>query len=165
MTRESILAALRSTASENGGRPLGARAFHATTSISRNDLWKAGFEKYSDAVKAAGLIPNELVTARDSAAMFASLAALTKEVGRFPTIGSLKVARTKDSAFPSYEAFLRLAGGAWPDLPGLLLSFCRSHSKFIDVVPLLASAPGAAMPPNSGHSSSKRLVGYVYLAK
>lgn len=78
MTRESILAALRSTALENGGRPLGARAFQNATSINRTNLWNAGFANYSDAVKAAGLTPNTLMAARDTDAMLASLATLTR---------------------------------------------------------------------------------------
>lgn len=165
MTRESILAALRSTASDNGGRPLGARAFQDATSINRTDLWNAGFATYSDAVRAAGLTPNTLMAARDTNAMLASLAALTKKLGRFPTIGTLKVARRTDATLPSYEAFLRLAGGAWSDLPGVLLGFCRSTAEYTDLVPFLEAAQPAAAVPTQDGLRSKRLVGYVYLAK
>lgn len=125
---DRIIAQLKETAADNGGRPLGARAFHAATNISRNDLWKAGFAKYSDAVKAAGLEPNALTVARNGDEMLAALAEVARNLGRFPVVGDLKVERAKNPSFPSYEAFLRLVGGVLAKAPGILLSYCREHS-------------------------------------
>ena len=165
MTRESILAALRDAAAENGGRPLGARAFHAATGISRNEMWKAGFAKYNDAVIAAGLTPNKLMTARDTDDTLASLALLAKTIGRFPTIGDLKVARSRDPRFPSYEALHRLAGGSWTDLPSLLLTFCQDRTEYSDVRLMLAPLLGPSQKKAPVGSGSGRVVGYVYLGR
>jgi hypothetical protein len=166
MTRDAILKAIRTTAAENGGRPLGARAFHSSTSISRTDLWNAGFPRYGDAVKEAGLKPNKLQTAFDSGAMLTALAAFTRHLSKFPTISDLKAARTSRPDLPSYEAFYRLAGGSYAALPELLLAHCRASEVDSDVVALLEAnvstgpAPAAAEVPRSA-----RVRGFVYLAK
>ncbi len=79
-------------------------------------------------------------------------------------IGALKVARTRDSAFPSYEAFLRLASGTWSDLPELLLAFSQSHLEYANVGPLLSASTRVEAQPRPSRTASKRVVGYVYLA-
>jgi hypothetical protein len=165
MTRDQILEAIRQAAADLGRVP-GARAFHSTSGISRTDLWNAGFARYGDAVEAAGLKPNALQGALDSAEMLARLAFLTRRLGRFPSISDLKTARAADPRMPSYEAYFRLAGRSYARLPELLLAHCRTTSEFSDVADLLKAALPSAEPSERRPATTPtRVTGYVYLAK
>jgi hypothetical protein len=166
MTRDHILSEIRAAAVRNGGRPLGARVFHSQTGITRTDLWNAGFPRYGEAVAAAGLVPNKLQGALDATAMFAALAALVRRLGNFPSISDLKVARAEDPTFPSYEAYFRLAGGAYRQLPHLLREYCLATAGQEDVAALLAaSRPMTSGTQDASAPRSGRVIGYVYLAK
>jgi hypothetical protein len=164
ITREQVVTEIRAAASRNAGRPPGARAFHTETGISRNDLWNTGFPRYSDAVKAAGLVPNKLQTALDSDSMLVALASVVRRLGVFPSISDLKVVRAEDPAFPSYEAYFRLAGGAYRNLPSLLVDFCQRRQEYQDITRILQDHSQHRAAEN-GHGARKKVVGYVYLAK
>jgi hypothetical protein len=165
MTRDQILQAIRVSAAEIGRVP-GARAFHSTTGISRTDLWNAGFARYSEAVEAAGLAANKLQGARDSNEMLSTIALLTRELGRFPTISDLKAARAGSPTIPSYEAYFRLGGQSYSRVPDLLLRFCKSDENYGDVAEILSKSTqsSSGSRPASGKPSA-RVKGYVYLAK
>lgn len=63
MDKNDILAAIRRTAAENGGKPLGSRKFEATTGI-REGEWKRNYwPRWSDALREAGFAPNILTQA------------------------------------------------------------------------------------------------------
>jgi hypothetical protein len=133
MTRDEILKAIRS-ATDDLGRVPGERAFYSRTGITRDDLYKAGFSRYGDAVQSAGFEPNQMQAAHGESEMLAALALLTRRIGRFPATGDLKAARTSDPSLPSYEAYRRLGGGSYPRVRDMLLKFCRKSEEFTDVV-------------------------------
>lgn len=113
--KDDILAAIRAAAVHNNGRAPGAKVFHAQSGVSRSDLWNAGFARYSDAVTAAGISPNTLVSAIDTDTMMRELGRLVRDLGRFPSISDLKAARRSRLELPSYEAYFRLSGRSWRD--------------------------------------------------
>lgn len=165
MTPQTILDSIRTLATDNGGRPLGERAFYAASGISRTDLWNAGFARYGDAVQAAGLVPNQLVSARSSAEMMPPLARLVREIGRFPSISDIKARRASEPDLPSYEAFFRLSGGSISRLPSMLLDFCREKPGYEDVADILNSTIGQTTSRTNAPARSNRVSGFVYLAK
>jgi hypothetical protein len=164
MTRETIIQAIKSATVRNAGRTMGARAFHARSGISRTDLWNAGFARYSDAVREAGLVPNQLQTARDSGQMLSSLARVVRQLGRFPSISDLKAARKSDPELPSYEAYFRLSGGSITRLPDLLEAHCRENNELSDVADILALVTRTQPKPEVG-TLRLGVQGYVYLAR
>ena len=164
MTRDRILGEIRSAAAANNGRAPGERAFQDATGVTRSQLWKAGFPNYGAAVEAAGLAANQLKAAIDTPSLLRALGELTRRIGRFPTKGDIKVEKAREPKFPSYEAFFRLSGHAYSSLPPMLLEFSRSSAEFTDVAELLAESAAESSPP-SPRNKSKRVVGYVYLAK
>jgi len=163
MNRNGILDAIRSLAKDLGRVP-GQRKFHSETGISRTELWGAGFENYGAAVEAAGLEPNRLKVAHKKSEMLSKLAVLTREIKKFPTIGDLKVARSGDSAIPSYEAYFRLGGDSYKRVPRMLLEFCRGNDDFADVVPIVeARLSSESEVKEQPAKVSRRVNGYVYL--
>ena len=162
MSPEDIISEIQRLARENGGKPLGGRLFLANVGLSRSALWSAGFASYSDALIAAGFVKNRMKSASDPKAVLASLVELIRCIGRFPTKGHIKAARAKDGSFPSYEAFLTVAGGTFSNLPSVALAFCQANG-ISDVSHLI---PKSKTPATPGKKSATRAVtGYVYLLK
>jgi hypothetical protein len=132
------------------------------------DLWKAGFSRYSDAVRAAGFAPNTMATAYDSSETMLPLAQLVREMGKFPSKGEYMTARRSQPNLPGFEAFVRLGEGSYRRVPSLLLRYCRESGEFLDVVTLLKksveASPEISREPSS-RSARARVRGYVYLVR
>ena len=162
MSPEEITNEIQRLARENGGKPLGERLFLANLGLSRSALWSAGFASYSDALIAAGFGKNQLNQASDPKVVLASLLELIRSIGRFPTKGHIKAARAKDSSFPSYEAFVTVAGGRFSNLPNVAREFCQANG-ISDVSHLIPQSKALATP--EAKSASRAVTGYVYLLK
>jgi hypothetical protein len=84
MKKQFILDEIRRTAAANGGRPLGRVRFEQETGISEGD-WSGRFwARWSEAVKEAGLAPNQLNASLGDDLILRQLAALTRKLGRVP---------------------------------------------------------------------------------
>ncbi|MFN3438559.1 MAG: GIY-YIG nuclease family protein [Acidovorax sp.] len=161
MSPEGITAEIQRLAVQNGGKPFGERLFLESTGLKRSQLWAAGFSSYSDALVAAGFVKNTLNQASDPNVVLAALVALMRRLGRFPTKGHIKAARAGDITFPSYEAFLTAAGGAFSNLPAVAREYCRSNA-IEDVAGLF---PAPREPRNETSGTAAVVTGYVYLVK
>ena len=106
MDRATIIAEIKRTAGENGGKPLGRQRLEAETGIKPHHLMKH-WARYGDALKEAGLSPNALQEPFDEAAVLRRVVELARELGRFPTWVDFRVKRTRDATFPSHGVFAR----------------------------------------------------------
>jgi hypothetical protein len=159
VTRESIIAEIQRMASENGGVPLGLRAFERQTGIAAS-AWRGKYWlNWSDAIIAAGLPPNSRDEAHDRTFMVESLAKLTRKNGRFPTYADARMEKNSNQSFPGNDAINRL--GSVADRIELVRQYASDNSEFGDVLGLLpdrgASEDG---PPPENDSVSD---GYVYM--
>lgn len=156
---------LSAAAERNGGRPPGEYRFYRECGLSRNDLWAAGFDTYGAACKAIGHEPNVLQQRLNDDSLFKPLAALTAELGRFPSKGACEVRRKRDPQFPSWEVFQRRGRqGPEIDLRQGLVAWCRRIGGFEQVIALLES--NASSPVKAGRRGAKAVVnGYVYLMR
>ncbi|MGE0610424.1 MAG: GIY-YIG nuclease family protein [Pirellulales bacterium] len=162
MSPDEITGEIQRLAHENGGKPLGERLFLASVGLTRSMLWSAGFASYSDALIAAGFGKNQFNSALDPKIVLESLFELIRGIGRFPTKGHIKAARAKDNTFPSYEAILTAAGGAFSNLPSVARAFCQANG-ISDVSHLIPQSKGPATRETK--SASRAVTGYVYLLK
>jgi hypothetical protein len=162
MNPKEITSAIQRLALDNGGKPLGERLFLANAGLSRSALWSSGFSNYSDALVAAGFSKNQLNSASQPKVVLASLVDLIRSIGRFPTKGHIKVARAKDKSFPSYEAFLTVAGGAFSNLPSLTLEYCQANGMS-DIEHLIPR--GTNRVEGEAKDVQRAVAGYVYLVK
>lgn len=162
MSPEEVTSEIQRLARENGDKPLGEKLFLASTGLSRSALWSAGFASYSDALVAAGFGKNKLNPASDPQIVLASLMELIRGIGRFPTKGHIKAARAKDKSFPSYEAFVTVAGGTFSNLPRVALAFCQANG-ISDISHLIPQSKASVGP--EAKSVSRAVTGYVYLLK
>jgi hypothetical protein len=65
MDKDYILHEIRRTAKENGGLALGRQRFFQETGIRETDWSGRYWPRWSDAVREAGLVPNQLQAAFD----------------------------------------------------------------------------------------------------
>src|SRR5881409_602836 len=99
MNKQHILDEIRRTA--RGGKALGRQKFFTETGIKVSDWSGKYWVRWSDAVREAGLTPNQKTKAYDDELLITKLVALTRELGRFPVYGDLRMKARTDSDFPS----------------------------------------------------------------
>jgi hypothetical protein len=108
-TRNIIIEQIRQLARD--GRAPGRERFFAEAKISEYQL-TCHFRTYSDAVIEAGFEPNKFsIESTPKETLLQSLAQLTLEIGHFPTLADLRIARRqKGGKFPSPEVFQKRLG-------------------------------------------------------
>ena len=116
--------------------------------------------RYSDAVREAGLEPNEYNLARDEQEVLRRVVELARELGRFPTHGDLRVKRTNDKAFPSKGVFDKWGKAK---LMSLVAEFCVTDSGNNDVAAMCHPEP--APRRDSSEKPDTPNDGFVYLIK
>ncbi|MGH7850327.1 MAG: hypothetical protein ACREOP_08525, partial [Thermodesulfobacteriota bacterium] len=84
ITKQEIIEAIRRTAKENGGVPLGMDRFQKETGITLYDC-QSYWSTFGEAQREAGFTANTLQVAHNKEFLFESLIALMRELGRFPT--------------------------------------------------------------------------------
>jgi hypothetical protein len=103
-----ILREIKRTAEENGGTPLGWRKFRTVTGISDSEWLGKHWARWSDAIAAAGLAPNEMTVAYDADHLLNLYAAYALELDRLPTAADLRLKRRKDVCYPDATVYQRL---------------------------------------------------------
>src|SRR5271155_5472290 len=98
-SKEKILSEIRSMARDNGGVPLGAKRFSDNTGIEIAEVFKY-WPRWSDALREAGLPPNQLTAARDEDDLLGHLAAFVLELGHFPVRNEIDIRAREVPGFP-----------------------------------------------------------------
>lgn len=164
VTKEHILSEIRRTAEENGGAPLGSGRFEKETGIRSAD-WRGRFwARWGDALREAGLDPNEFKQRFSDDAVLEKLVAEIRHFGRMPTTAELRLRRREDSSLPSPGVFWRLGSKAM--LATMVADYCRERPDCADV--LEALAPQLDAPPEvdaGADASAPGATGFVYLMR
>lgn len=155
--RDRILSEIRRTAAENGGLPLGKRAFERVTGIREADYLGKLWAKWSDAISEAGFAPNQLKQPYAREYLLRAYASLVRELGHVPTRPELRLKDRRDTSFPSSNTFLRL-GRTQREIVSAVRGFCRASPEFQDVLqwlppegegtigPTVATSDGDGLP-------------------
>lgn len=163
VVKEHILAEIRRTAAENGGRPLGRKRFAAYTGIRDGD-WGRFWARWGDAVREAGLEPNQLQPRLDDDAVTGKLVGEIRRLGRMPTVAEMRLRHREDASFPSQGVYAKW--GSKRDLASRVADYCRDRPDYTDVMalvsPLLADAEDEQMRPADDQPVN---FGFVYLLK
>lgn len=164
VSKKHILDEIRRTAAENGGVPLGRKSFENETSIKPYD-WQKYWARWSEAIGAAGFQPNRRTPAYAEGFMLEALISLARELDRLPTVGDMRVKRTNDDTFPSYQRFYKRFGSR-VELIQSLLEYCKVNPGHEDIVQLCdAALLQQAQQPSAEKISDDFEHGYVYLLK
>ena len=165
LSKEVILLEIRRCAAENGGVAVGRERFYALTGI-RQSAWLGRYwVSWGEALQEAGFAPNQLQGAIDEDVLLGALAALTRDLGHFPTDPEMRMRKRLDPSFPSHGVFRRLGNRA--EQRERVRLYCASSPDYSDVLSLVGTSdaavgeitsPGKVTP----HVSSE---GVVYLLR
>jgi hypothetical protein len=163
MNREQIISEIRRTAKANGGVPLGRGKFSTETGIKVTEWYCKFWIRWGDALEEAGFAPNRMNEAYQTDEIIEKLIALTRELGRFPVIGDIRMKARQDPGFPSHTVFTRQ--GSKQELLSKVLKFCKEHPGFDDIIPRCEESSKADKLSNQNEVANVEVDGFVYLLK
>ena len=158
-TKQDIIDAIRQTANENGGKPLGQARFEKETGITPYDCGKY-WARFGDAQKEAGFIPNQLQGAHTDEFLIEKIIGLMRKLGKFPTYREIQVEKNNDVEIPDKKTFQRL--GTKGQLAKQIMEYCKDKDGYIDIRELCKSL---SETPNEKENvdDSYSTIGEVYL--
>ncbi len=164
MKKVDIINEIKRTAAANGGVPLGWRKFATETGIGASE-WKGKlWARWSDAVREAGLTPNEMTQAYGESVLLEKYAALALDLECLPTAFDIRLAIHNGRDFPQWETLTRQFGGK-PQLVAKLRDYCQGRAEYKGVVSLCDDyIPPHREEPGTPAPGEAR-VGFVYLMK
>jgi hypothetical protein len=164
MDKAHILQEITRTAQANGGVALGFRKFESETGIKRSDWLGVFWARWNDALREAGLAPNQLKSATPLPKLLEKYAKFALELGRLPAAADHRFKEHRDSEFPNHTTFTSRLG-LKAKLVRKLLEYRRPLSEYQDVVKMCeAYAPGQGQASEDKASLDVQ-VGFVYLLK
>jgi hypothetical protein len=161
ITKQDILDAIRQTAKENGGVPLGRERFERETGIKEYDFHKY-WPTLGEAQREAGFTANELNPAHSEEFLFESVIALMRELKRFPTNPDLTVKKNKDQTFPSPSSITRR--GSKKDIATKISEYA-TQKGYSDIVELCRAVIENGNEEKEVDDSKIEALGEVYLFK
>jgi len=159
MTKEEILAEIRRTTEENGGKPLGVDRFRQATGIKSYD-WMRYWPRFGDALRELGFEPNTLNQAFEDDYVLQKAVEFTRELQKFPTITEMVTKRFGDASFPDVKVFRRF--GTQVELLTRVAEFADSKPADRDVAELLKPELERSKATTPTRSTKTRS-GFVYL--
>ena len=160
-TKQDILEAIRQTAKQNDGKPLGSDRFQKETGIGVYD-WNNYWAKFSDAQQEAGFTPNLLYTAYDNEFLIEKVISKIRKFGKYPTFGELQVEFNKDADFPFHALRRRKQN----EFIRKIIEYCNKKTGYNDVInickPIIEKLDKQEKPEDI---KGNEKIGEVYLAK
>lgn len=160
-TKQDIIDAIRRTAKENGGKPLGVDRFEKETGINPYD-WGKYWARFGDAQKEAGFKPNQLQGAYDSEFLIEKIVGLSRKLNKFPTYGEIQVEDHNDAQFPNKNVFYRL--GTKEQFATAVMEYCKKKKDCDDIIGFCESAL-AKSTKEDAIDKPGNILGEVYLFK
>jgi len=162
ISKQAIIDAIRKTAEENGGVPLGKDRLKKETGIGEYDYFKY-WPTLSEAQRAAGFTANVLNAAHSEEFVLDSVIALMRELNRFPTNADLTVKRNKDNAFPSPSAITRR--GSKKDFAAKISQYAKDkgYNDIVELCKVIVESPNKQKDIED--SETTQTLGEVYLFK
>src|SRR5688572_15936545 len=105
MTKQHILDELKRVAKRMGGVAPGRLRFQTETGIKESDWRGRYWIRWNEAVKEAGLTPNQKTEGYDDDLLVAKLISFARELGHFPLVAELLMKARTEKGFPSESTF------------------------------------------------------------
>lgn len=155
-----MIAEIRRVASEIGEAP-GQRRFENLTGVARSSWYGRYWSSWTEALVDAGLAPNTASDKQETPFLLASLATLTRRLGRFPTYVEVKLEKKGDPAFPRHQNLTARLGHRAEQIEHVR-QFAAENAEYSDVLPLLPKATAAT---HNDDADEELIAGSVYLIK
>ena len=165
MNKEYILKEIDRTAKENNGIPLGRLKFEKETGVKFQDWWGKYWAKWSDAILEAGYPPNKLQVAYDEKVLIEQLISFIREIGKFPTVGELRLKAHNSSGFPAHNT-IHSRLGKQSELPNKIFVYCEGRPEYSDITDICSEIATTLKEESEQDPEESNIdFGYVYLMK
>ncbi|NQT33919.1 GIY-YIG nuclease family protein [bacterium] len=164
MDKEFILNEIKRTAAENDGKPLGRDRFFKHTGIKESDWFGKYWARWSDAIIEAGFTPNIFQSGYDENLLLKKFTDFTRELGKFPTTGELRIEGRNNPNFPSGDIFKRRFGNK-SQLAKRIVVWCEEHKNMNDIVELCLPHCQDSDETRKFVNTEEDKFGFVYLMK
>lgn len=163
LSKQFILQEIKRTAQNNGGVPLGHRAFFQETGIKESD-WKGKiWARWGDAVREAGCEPNQLTVAYEETDLIEKFVAVMRDLGRFPVISELRLKKRSDTSIPNDKTYRRF--GSKQQFAHKIHDYCQGRAGYEDIAAMCAKIIGDHGASVENTPKMKGNFGFVYLIK
>jgi hypothetical protein len=132
MDKADVLLEIRRVASKGSGKAPGRALFETETGIGYG-VWGRWWARWGDALKDAGLSPNQLNRAYSPKRLAVAFIGLTRELGHIPTRAELRVKAAASESFPSPNTFSRL-GATKIEIIKAVRGYCEQREGFEDIL-------------------------------
>ncbi|OGK64369.1 hypothetical protein A2313_01320 [Candidatus Roizmanbacteria bacterium RIFOXYB2_FULL_41_10] len=163
ITKQDILEAIRRTAKENGGKPLGIGGFEKETGIKKYD-WLKYWSRFGDVLLEAGFTPNQFGFVYTDDFLIEKIIIVIRRLGKFPTYQELTVERNNNPELPIFSVFIR-AFGSKKRFAKKVIEYCQSKNGYEDIIKLCDAVSEKTGKKEDSDDRSKEVLGAVYLFK
>jgi Meiotically up-regulated gene 113 len=159
--RDQIVSKIREIAAANGGTAPGQKTFQNETGISRSAWLGKHWAKWSDAVRDAGLAPQERNRAIPKETIFKGLVEIVRHFGREPSRAEFDLYRNHkiESNLPWYQTLIEIFGSK-AAMFGQFNNWLASQDGYNDVKTILPPIVQTTSPASAAKND-----GFVYLLR
>lgn len=162
LARDEILSEIRRVAAQNGGQPPGRGTFESLTGIGATAWHGVHWARWGDALREAGLKPNERFRKSDSDVILQKFCDAARHYGHLPTAAELRMYRRAHLDCPS-EKTIQTHFGSKDDLLANLRAWIVDKSAFEDIACMLG--PPSLGLPQLAARARRAPEGFVYLIR
>ncbi len=163
MDKNQILNEIKRTTAANGGKPLGATRFFQETGIRQSDWAGKLWARWGDALREAGFDPNQMQSAYDDGFVIEKFITLMRQLGRFPVMLEMRLAKRHDSTFPNDKTFARF--GTKEQFAAKIREYCEGRPDHADIIAMCDSITVSSLSKSDADEESEETFGFVYLFK
>lgn len=161
-TKQNIIDAIRQTAKENGGKPLGTARFEKEAGIKIYE-WKKFWPRFGEALKEAGFESNQLQGGYADEFLFQKVIGVIRKLGKFPTYDELRIQRNYDIEFPHRSVFTNF--GPKQKLAEKIIEYCKGNPDCGVIIEACQSVLKSPIEENKSSTEDQVVFGEVYLYK
>jgi Meiotically up-regulated gene 113 len=159
--KQHIIDEIKRTAAENGGKALGRERFGKVTGIREGDWSGRYWARWSEAVREAGLAPNQMNALIDESVVLGQYVELTRKLGRLPVTPEMRMHKRQNPACPNEKVFERF--GSKDELIRKVFAYCLASPGNDDVAAICSPLVSDATP-EPANAEDEFETGFVYLA-
>jgi hypothetical protein len=165
MTKQHILQEIKRFAEANEGKPPGRLTFYKATGINENDWSGKYWPRWSDAIREAGYLPNQLTPGYEEDFLISKIIELSREVGHFPVVNEMKMKAYNQRGFPSPTTF-KAHFGSKVQIVSRVAEYCRNNGNLEEVLRFCEEASSSKANKTSDDIAERsNNLGVVYLIK
>jgi len=162
--RDHIIAEIKRLTADGGGRAPGHRAFGLATGIRRGEWFGVHWARWSDALIAAGVAPNEWQERLDPDAVLAALAEAARHFGHAPTNGEIKIHSRSNPNLPNDKTITNHFGNKSATIDRLR-EWVASRPDYSDVAAILGPRVARPVARRKIGRAGASADGFVYLIR